>query len=383
MSTAVDTQDSENEEPINSLRSDDSVLRERQQILSNLIEQNVFQVSTFIEGDEELKLIIKPSASSFKHSVMHPASYRILGGVRDWNHLAELLESDPDWETKYRILKDSPLVATAYSVFSNLEYANNERTLEGHFIHLVKLISVLLEKHCLIACDSKVIVGGFLALSELDICTKTDVYFFESSTKRKVLATKVKTTKSFPEDEPWYQKSRGVQVLCALYGHNAPTFLITQKYWKLFIENSSRTEILTFPFGTETDARINSTCCRVMSHEIIKAIVICLLSNRKKTVKSIESVKVASSSQLSQTPEKPSSTPKTRVSPFELRRSNRGQKEESTSSFENLESNTTVQPSFISGYSKEGSPIRTFIRVFSDQTVQKIEEIIQEKQLKL
>ncbi len=60
--------------------------------------------------------------------------------------------------------------------------------------------------------------------------------------------TEVKTNDSFSGASLWFYKSRGTQTLAALYAFNAPTMLLTQRKFKLFVENPARNEVYTFPY---------------------------------------------------------------------------------------------------------------------------------------
>jgi hypothetical protein len=86
---------------------------------------------------------------------------------------------------------------------------------------------------------TKVIAGGILALGKCDSRSSTNIHFLKNG--KNVLATEIKTDKTFPlaSGEVWYRKSRGAQVLSAMYAHNAPTFMCTQKHWQLFVQNET------------------------------------------------------------------------------------------------------------------------------------------------
>ncbi|KAJ3329939.1 hypothetical protein HDU76_006804 [Blyttiomyces sp. JEL0837] len=101
-----------------------------------------------------------------------------------------------------------------------------------------------------------VLVGGFMALPEYDIRSKTD------------FLVKQRASGKCP------------QVLAALYGYNSVSFLVTPKQWKLFVENEDRDAILTMP--VDDDPR-RLHLCRPMGEDFVKALTICLLTPDQTT----------------------------------------------------------------------------------------------------
>ena len=105
----------------------------------------------------------------------------------------------------------------------------------------------------------------------------------------------------------WYHKSRGVQVLTPLFAFNCPTFLFTQKQWKLFVENDDRDQIFTFPFSNDDNltSHVNSSLVHLTGNTLLMAIAICLLSNRTAIVEAAKNSK--------KTKESVASTPKANI----------------------------------------------------------------------
>jgi hypothetical protein len=132
-----------------------------------------------------------------------------------------------------------------------------------------------------IISELSVVVGGLLAKYEFDFLSQTDP-FFTNPSGQALLASEVKTAGALNVDSMWYQGSKGPQVLAALYGHSCPTILLSQRYWKIFIEAPNRDGLLTFPFGRNPGRapHINASCFHEMGHEFVEAIAICLLSTR-------------------------------------------------------------------------------------------------------
>ena len=141
--------------------------------------------------------------------------------------------------------------------------------------------------------------------------------------------------------------------------------------WKLFVENSDRNAILTFPYGVNDDhtPHVNSSLVQPMGTTFLKAIVICLLSERVCMEESVKAVTLAESSQAKDTPEKTTIKPTYFESPEKPTRHSAREKKETY-----LESGKKI-PSFVSGY-VEGRLIYTTIRVIPQEIVTGIEDEI-------
>jgi hypothetical protein len=223
--------------------------------------------------------------------------------------------------------------------------------------------------------ETKIIVGGILAGYEYDVRSKCDPHFVNADGGH-LIASEVKTLRTFGPGEMWYHSSRGVQVLTALYAFNCPTFLLTQGQWKLFVENRERNSILTFPYNDNVDhsAHVNSSLVQPMGKTFLRAIIICLLSKRDSLVESMKAVSIEGSSQIMETPKRVIVKPKLfETAEKAQRRSERLQK--------SFGSNYgKKQPSFVSGYI-DGQPVYTIVRVLPQEVVSRIEDeiTVQEK----
>jgi len=219
-------------------------------------------------------------------------------------------------------------------------------------------------------------VGGLLAREEYDLRSQTDVCFLNTN-DQPIIATEAKTNPAFPERQLWYHKSRGAQVFSALYSRECPTFLYTPKHWKLFLENSSRNSVLTFPYGVDATASafVNSSLMKPVGTTLLKAICICLLS--AKSTPAIES-----------SPTKMFTTPDAK--PIHKRLEDSGErlpKKPKLGENSNSGPSSSLEgvgcekrcPTFVSGYCN-GVPVRTQVRVLSDEAVRAIEEEILEKE---
>lgn len=193
-----------------------------------------------------------------------------------------------------------------------------------------------------------------------------------------IFSTVVKS--NLPDDCMWYFRSRGVQTFSSLYAHNSPCFLITQKMWKLFVENKERTQIMTFPFGDLDGGPIyspeyikyrNSTQFAPMGRDFLRAIIICLLSKRETESfnEQDDALAEASFSKENQSPSNCDSESKRCSSPFPG----------TPSQAQNRVPKTTVIPTIITGKNPDGTPIWTKIRVAPASVVGDVERELEKR----
>ena len=109
------------------------------------------------------------------------------------------------------------------NIFSALPENTLEADIQWQFGGLVSTISGRLGVVLVSSSETKIIVGGILARYEYDIRSKTDPHFLNADGVH-LIATEVKTRRTFGLGEMWYHSSRGIQVLSALYAFNCPTF---------------------------------------------------------------------------------------------------------------------------------------------------------------
>ena len=164
--------------------------------------------------------------------------------------------------------------------FMNLTDETNEITHKFRFIAIFAVISMIFRMHTDNPIETPIIVGGILARYEHDLRCKTGLYLRDHDDGSNLVALEIKKNESFPLGEKWYHRSRGFQVLSTIYALNCPTFLLTPKHWKLFVENKERNGILTFPFGDDSklSPHLNSNLMCPMDETFLKAIIICMLS---------------------------------------------------------------------------------------------------------
>jgi hypothetical protein len=233
----------------------------------------------------------------------------------------------------------------------------------------VSLISVLLQKGAIPGAETLFVVGGILALPEYDLKGRSDPTY-RNSAGRYLLASEVKTRKTFGDYDIWYRRSRGVQTLSVLYAYNAPTLLFTQGVWKLFVENEARNEILTFPYGEEPEdsPHENSILLANMGPTFLKIIAICLLSDRAENI----SARLGFAS----TPERPLTRNRGRTS--------EEQRPRSRSPRTRAEKLRKLQPQTAmakTGLKQNGQFAYTPVRVYTEEELKKIEEEDREPEL--
>ena len=348
-------------------------LGQNQEYMDNLINSQSEERSACILEGQDTKtagtdsipvvLIRKPTASNMSHRLLNPYIYRNIQNVGSLADLAALLETANDWDKRYNQLVDDGFIIGMLNRFRALPEDTQESVIQAQFLCLVASIARDLIPLCA-ASETKIIVGGILARYQYDLRSSTDPSFLNTE-ERYLIASEVKTRRTFASSEMWYHGSRGIQVLSAMYAFNCPTFLLTQKQWKLFVENRERNAILTFPYGhtADDDPHVKSTLVQSMGTIFLKAIVICLLSQQSPLVQSTES------SQATATPKN------TMVKSKYLGSSKKRQKLAAPLKKTPGPYNVKKEPSFVSGYI-DGQPIYSEVRILTQEAVSRIEDEI-------
>ncbi|KAH9246143.1 hypothetical protein BASA81_016338 [Batrachochytrium salamandrivorans] len=317
----------------------------------------------------DVVLIRKPTASNLSHRLLNPFIYRNIQNVGTLDDLAAFLDTPDDWEVRYNQVVDNGYIIDQMNRFRNLPDDTLESDIQCEFIALVTLVAGGLLVRIGPRSKTNIIVGGILARYQYDLRRKTDPHFLDTE-GRNLIASEATAHHTFPPGEMWYHSSRGVQVLSAMYAFNCPTFLFTQKQWKLLVENKDRNAILTFPYNDNDDhsPHVNSSLVHPMGTTFLKAITICLLSRRFSLEESMKTVTLdESASQINETPEKTVIKPKDFDTP-----------EEPTIQSTRLQTSSGLEsgkktPSFVSGYAN-GQPIYTTVRVVPQDIVARIED---------
>ena len=309
-------------------------------------------------------LIRKPTASHMSHRLLNPLIYRNIRNVGTLNDLAVLLDAPDDWEDRYnhQVVADEDIIWDM-DRFRNLSDETAEADIQFQFGGLVAAIARSLRVRVRASSETKIIVGGILARYEYDLRSKTDPHFLNTKDLN-LMASEVKTHRTFAPGDMWYHDSRGIQVLSALYAFNAPTFLLTQRQWKLFIENSDRNAILTFPYDDDPNRspHLNSSLVQPMGKTFLKAIAICLLSRRVTSDEPTEAVTPKESSYVNDTPKKIITKAK-HITPDKPNRLS-------------ARLLTQPKPSYVSGYNEKKQPIYSLVRVIPQVDVARIEDEI-------
>jgi hypothetical protein len=172
--------------------------------------------------------------------------------------LAALLDTPDNWEERYNHVTGDGHIFRKLSHFRDLSDDTAEATIQSKFIGIVEAIAhrrgVELESDT----ETKIIVGGILARNQYELRSKTSPHFF-SITGLNWTDSEAKTHRNYAPGDMWYHCSRGIQTLSALYAFNCPTFLFSQRQWKLFVEHTERNAVLTFPYMTTSTIHLTST----------------------------------------------------------------------------------------------------------------------------
>ena len=259
----------------------DEHLSEADHLIHNL--DSLHQSTGNFKFDQDDKaLIISPTASDMAHSFLHPNLYRNLQEISSLDAFAQMRGVGPEWRESYRDAIEDTYVRISLCALQNLSRDENEATVETHFSKLVNEIARCLEVYVCPYAQKNIIVGGLLAMNEYDFRSKVDTYFVDSEAGVCRLATEAKNEKTWPANSLWYRKSRGVQVLSAMYHFNCPTILYTSKQWKMFMESLDRKKINTLPFNRfGTDIISKSSAVGEVGPDLVAVIVICLFLSTK------------------------------------------------------------------------------------------------------
>jgi hypothetical protein len=299
-------------------------------------------------ASSDLHTILKPSASSIKYPVMHPLTCRHMKPILDLDHFAELVHAPTNWRSLFEDAWDDSC-KILYRGFVGLPVDTVESNIFVAFALVVSQLSRNLSINTTPVDQTKVRVGGVTAIPDYDYASVTDVKLVGTITRQTLFSTEVKTPSSWKLRESWYRDSRLAQVLTALYGHGAPTFLFTQQQFKVFCENSQRNTIFTFPFDIDPNesAETNSFMCYKMHVLFFQAVAICLLREPRAAVSSSDELTA------------------TAVEPVKPTAKHSPEKKHTLAKKKAAESQKSVKaPSFISGFKKDGAPVYQAVTVW-------------------
>lgn len=222
----------------------------------------------------------------------------------------------------------------------------------------------LLALDTLIFTEDPRIIGGLLGYSEFDVKSNFDIVYTNLSKTLRFLSAEVKTAETFSFNSVWFSGSKSIQTLLPLYAYNAPTFLFSQTAFKLFVEDRERKKVFTFPFddSESTEDHLRPHIVKAMGPTFLQLIMICLISERKGFVSSEEQTFGI----LNPTPTKIMKMITKKFGNPMLGAFFHKKKAEKAN----------VEPSFLSGYCEDGTPVYTKIRVYSSDEISKIEREI-------
>jgi hypothetical protein len=339
--------------------------KERKRIMKGQIKNNDWE----IRNVGRYKRIVSPTASKMDYLLMNPNIYHRIEEVVDLNHFAEMVHSPADWETVYNSLPQQ--VHDAFKTFKNLPFETPESNVESLFLGLVSKIELWVSltrgiQEVIQEKTTKAVVGGFLALHEYDVRSLTDARFVNKN-GTVFLATEVKSASTFDDSDLYYRGSRGIQTFTALYASNAPTLLLSPRYFKLFVENDDRTQIFTYPYGVniniedEVTNYHHSTATARMNEDLLKIIIIALLAKRPNELEVLEETVP-----VEETVAEDLNDREKQYSPKKPRRSARVANK----------TEKTVTPTFSCGVDNFGNPIRAAVRVLSEEEIEEFEALI-------
>ena len=179
---------------------------------------------------------------------------------------AQLVDAPGNWEDLHNpLVVDGSAVRIAFDDLRSLPDDAEESSISQEFSKLVVVMSVMLGVHVHPRAETKVIVGGILALGNYDVRSSTNIHFLKNG-RNKLTTESRPTNHSHSARCVTENVARKYFLLCMvtmqlLFGSRkstgAATFWFTQKHWKLFVQHRNRSSVLTFPFDTIMSPRQN------------------------------------------------------------------------------------------------------------------------------
>ena len=244
------------------------------------IESSVWSLAE--EDDSGNCLILSPTTSNIHHFAVHGALIVCLKEPLDgFNGFAKTIGAPLTYKATLATVMSDEIAAVqlALNHIHRLHASVDKRTVHGALTQIVYDVATALRLRVNITRGDKMAVGGILAHSKYDVRGATDIVVRDHS-HRLLLVIEVKTQTTF-DNENWYRDCRAAQVLTPLYFFNAPTFLATNKCWKVFFENSERDSVFTYPTRRSLgyphpDDFINLLTLEAMGRQFVTALIICL-----------------------------------------------------------------------------------------------------------
>jgi hypothetical protein len=296
LSTEADISDVEDESVLNTIL-------ERNQKYLEAAKGNWEVGNRKLGSGEDILVVLKPTASKMNFKALYPTVYSGVKDLGGLDFLAKTVNAPSGWEKKSAdLVLSNQQIIKCFQKFRDLPGDTSEADVSAQLNHLVSLVATFLDVEITPRQETPVSVGGILVDPKYYLKSNTDIHFQIDG--RTVIATILKKVSAFPEGAVWYRDSRGVQAITAMYAHDAPTFLMTHKQWKLIVQNENRDCVLTYPF----DMAKPSTCVKQLGPTFLQALCICMLSDPSGH-KGTKPLLPASEAVLVQTPEsKPTRT---------------------------------------------------------------------------
>ncbi len=206
------TTDSESETEDNQTMPAEGITAEDQTNVRDRLEANKEYMRSLIEDRKitcrssanDIFLIQKPTASGLSHYLLNPYVYNDLQPIGSIEDLANELGAPGNWKPRCNELLQNQHVLRMLFRMQTLERTSSEAYVDTCFIQLVTAISIFLDLEVPGFGETKIVVGGILALHPYDFRGKTDTHFMDESERRNVLASEVKTDASFPDGHIWF-----------------------------------------------------------------------------------------------------------------------------------------------------------------------------------
>ena len=229
-----------------------------------------------------------PTVSKLPHLAVHGA---FIAGLRqsadpgrEMTDIANILGAPDDFDVKLAEMIAPPTAQVRVSLqrlISLPDGSPEDIVQDGHMdviIAVAHALNVVVKQ----STNTRMAVGGILADNQYNIKGKTDICI-SNNDGVKLLVIEVKTKEAYTGTDNWYRQCKSPQVLTPLYHFNAPTFLATNRCWKVFFENSDRNQIFTYPTARqlgddEPNDFANLLGVEVMGLEFVKMLIICLTS---------------------------------------------------------------------------------------------------------
>ncbi|KAI3646513.1 hypothetical protein MP228_009441 [Amoeboaphelidium protococcarum] len=352
----------------------EDLLSERKQVLENNIVSGRFAIQSryHIAADgQQCDLMYSPFASKLTHDNFHPGVYRSVqkmnsAGADNIDCLADYLGVQNVWRPKYETAINDTLVIQA---LQSLQRSNQRESIVAlKLFRLVSTIATGMSIQVEVDDQNKVVVGGFMSQPNYDYASRCDMSISDEESGKLLFCTEIKSSASYAEGRPWYEKSRLAQVLAALYAFNVPLILLTASHFKVFCENSTRDRVLTFPFDTDAhNVNAASSLTHPVGRELIKTIVICLCQSLVAPIEKSTSQRTVVD--ILKTPLRAAVRLIDSISKSKERKSDG----ESSRVSKHAQSQNQVQPRFQTGCNPDGSPSYQTIRVLSPELVNNLD----------